>query len=258
MIEEIKIDSEKVRAKLVNFLLRETEAAGFHKVVIGMSGGVDSSLVAYLSCEALGRDNVSGIIMPYKNFNEKDLEDVKLITGILGIKTRIVDITPMVDEYFKKFPDADRIRRGNKIARERMAILYDQSKEFESLVVGTSNKTEILLGYGTLYGDTACAVNPIGNLYKTQVRQLAIHLGVPQQIVEKVPTAGLWPGQTDEDELGLTYKEVDKCLYYMVDKKANRKQLLEMGFEERFIDRVNNLIESSHFKRKLPLIAKIH
>lgn len=143
------------------------------------------------------------------------------------------------------------------MARERMAILYDQSKEFKALVVGTSNKTEILLGYGTIYGDTACAINPIGNLYKTQVRQLAIYLGVPKQIAEKIPTAGLWPGQSDEEELGLTYEQVDKLLYYMIDKKMTRKQLLKAEFKGGFIDKVKNLVEGSRFKRQLPLVAEI-
>ena len=163
----------------------------------------------------------------------------------------------MVDCYFKKFPEADKVRRGNKMARERMSILYDQSKVENALVIGSGNKTEILLGYATLFGDTACAINPIGSLYKTQIRQLARCIGMPERIIKKPPTADLWPGQTDESEIGITYEEVDKILYLAVDKKYKLPRLVKLGFGKDSIDKILKRVDKFKYKRELPVIGKI-
>ncbi|MDP3013634.1 MAG: NAD(+) synthase, partial [Candidatus Subteraquimicrobiales bacterium] len=174
------------------------------------------------------------------------------------IKHKVIDITPMIDAYFSDFPEADRKRRGNKMARERMSILYDHSALEKALVVGSSNKSEMLLGYGTIYGDLACAINPLGNLYKTQVRQLALGVGVPERIVSKIPSAGLWPGQTDEGELGFTYEVADKILYLLVDKGIDKKEVMKEGFEESLVEAIIAKIKASAFKRRLPIIAELN
>jgi NAD+ synthase len=175
----------------------------------------------------------------------------------LGINFHVVPITDMVDAYFANFPDADSMRRGNKMARERMTILFDQSAANGGLVIGTSNKTELLLGYGTLYGDMASALNPIGDIYKTQVWLLSEEMGVPRAIVDKQPSADLWAGQTDEQELGFTYRAVDELLYHMVDMRCTREELISFGFAADFIDLIYRKIQNSHFKRRLPIIAKV-
>jgi NAD+ synthase len=163
----------------------------------------------------------------------------------------------MVDAYFELYPDADNTRRGNKMARERMTILYDHSAASPALVLGTSNKTELLLGYGTLHGDMASALNPIGDIYKTQVWQLAEEMEVPQVVIDKKPSADLWAGQTDEQDLGFTYREVDELLYHMVDQRYSREELVAHGFAPDFIELIYAKVQNSHFKRRLPVIAKV-
>ncbi len=242
---------------MVSFICDEVHRAGFEKAVLGLSGGVDSSLCAYLAAEALGRGNVYGINMPYKDSSLDGIRHAQQVAGHLKIHFLSIEITPMIDSYFKSFPDADPIRRGNKMARERMSILYDHSARFNVLVLGSSNKTELLLGYGTIYGDMACAINPLGDLYKTQVWDLAREVGVPREIIEKVPTADLWQGQTDEEELGFPYGGVDQLLYLMVDKRLPRQELVRRGFGEEFIERIMTRIRSSAYKRRMPIIAHI-
>jgi len=190
-------------------------------------------------------------------FLDCNIVDVSRANGRYQVKTKFIDITEQIDVYFKDFPDAGKVRRGNKMARERMSILYDQSKDLNALVVGTSNKTELLLGYGTLYGDVACAFNPLGGLYKTQLRQLAKDIGIPAQIIRQTATAGLWPGQSDEGELGFTYAKVDRLLYYLVDKKFSDKKLIKLGFKKSLIGKVKNRIAANAFKGRTPAIAKI-
>lgn len=253
----LEINSPLAKKILTGFIKNETTKVGFKKVVVGLSGGIDSSVSTYLAAMAMGKENVVGIMMPYKTSSRESLKDAEKIVKNLGIRSLKIDITPMIDAYFKSFPEADNMRRGNKMARERMTILYDLSAKENTLVLGTSNKTELLLGYGTLYGDMASAINPIGDLYKTQVRQLAKDLGVPKEIVDKKPSADLWLGQSDEEELGFTYEEVDRLLYYLVDKRYTDKELIKLGFDKDFIKKVIKKIQASQFKRKLPIIAKI-
>jgi len=242
---------------LVKFLADEVGKTGCEKVVVGLSGGVDSALSAALAARALGPTNVLGVLMPYKLSSEESLSDANALAEVTGIETLIVDISEQIDAYFAHFPEADVMRRGNKMARERMTILYDHSARQGGLVLGTSNKTELLLGYGTLHGDMASAINPIGDLYKTQVWALSRALEVPDSIIDKAPSADLTPGQTDEDDLGFSYAEVDRLLYAMVDQRYGRAELLQAGFAEDFIDQVARRVQRSQFKRRLPVIAKI-
>jgi NAD+ synthase len=256
-MHELRLQCDTIQQILTGFIDNEVRKAGFERVVVGLSGGVDSSLAAFLAAEALGPHNVWGILMPYRTSNPESAAHAALVVKTLGIQSLSVDISPMVDAYFATFPDADHVRRGNKMARERMTILFDHSARLGGLVLGTSNKTELLLGYGTLYGDMASAVNPLGDLYKTQVRQLARHVKVPTVIVEKQPSADLWAGQTDEAELGFTYEEVDRVLYLLVDHRYEVSDLVAEGFDERFVRAVHHKVQGSQYKRRLPVIAKV-
>ncbi|MDH7500047.1 MAG: NAD+ synthase [candidate division NC10 bacterium] len=254
---DLTINCPLLRKILVGFIENEVHKMGFQRAVIGISGGVDSALSAFLAAEALGASNVWGLILPYKTSSPQSIAHAQLVVEKLQIHSALIDITPMIDAYFALFPEADPLRRGNKMARERMTILYDHSGALSALVLGTSNKTELMLGYGTLYGDMASAINPLGDLFKTQVRQLAAYMGVPEEIVKKEPSADLWVGQTDEGELGFTYEEVDQVLLLMIDKRYEIPDLVEAGFEEKFVRRVFERVQSSQFKRRLPLIAKV-
>ncbi len=253
----LAINAKLVRQILVGFLREEVHKVGLKRAVLGLSGGIDSALVAHLAAEALGPENVLAIIMPYSASNPQSESHARLVAEGVGIEHQVIEITPMVDAYFEMFPDADSMRRGNKMARERMTILFDHSAARSALVLGTSNKTELLLGYGTLYGDMASALNPIGDLYKTQVWQLSEEMGVPAVVIDKKPSADLWAGQTDEQELGFTYRAVDELLYKMIDLRMSGDELLAYGFEPDFIAQVYNKVQNSHFKRRLPVIAKV-
>ncbi len=246
-----------IRRILTAFIANEVRKVGVERVVVGLSGGVDSATSCLLAAEALGPQNVLAIKMPYRTSSPESLAHADLVIARAGIPSLEVDITPQIDAYFARFPDADRVRRGNKMARERMTILYDHSARWHALVLGTSNKTELLLGYGTLHGDMASALNPLGDLYKTQVWALAEHIGVPAEIVRKQPSADLWAGQTDEAELGFGYRDVDRLLYCMVDLRYSRAELLAAGFPESFVRRVSEMVRNSQFKRRLPIIAKV-
>ena len=250
-------NTELLRKLLVGFVRDEVLKVGITEVVLGLSGGIDSALVAFIAAEALGPQHVHAICMPYKTSNPESEAHARLVADACGINFSVVPITAMVDAYFDCFPEADNMRRGNKMARERMTILFDHSALLRALVLGTSNKTELLLGYGTLYGDMASALNPIGDLYKSQVWQLSATLGVPSAVIEKKPSADLWAGQTDEEELGFTYREVDELLYRMVDLRLTRDELVAAGFDGQFIDSIYHKIRNSHFKRRLPVIAKV-
>ena len=254
----LQIQCELATRLLVDFIRDETRKVGFDRLVLGLSGGLDSSVVALLAARAMGPGKVTAAILPYRTSAGESSRHAREVASLAGVETIEIDITPMVDPYFERYaPDADNLRRGNKMSRERMSILYDLSARNRALVIGTSNKTELLLGYGTLHGDMASAINPIGDLYKTQVRQIARHLGVPEAIVEKHPSADLWAGQTDEQELGFTYAEVDRLLYHMVDLRWSREELVAGGFDPAFVERVETMVRVNQYKRTPPLIAKL-
>ena len=256
-IADLSINAPLVERILVGFIQSEIRRIGLARAAVGLSGGVDSSVVTFLAVRALGAENVLAVTMPYRTSSEETRRDSRAVIEQLGVATRDIPITDQIDAYFARFPDASQLRRANKCARERMTILYDQSVAFEGLVLGTSNKSELLLGYGTQFGDMASALNPVGDLYKTQLRQLAGHLGAPQEILDKQPTGDLWVGQTDERELGFSYAEVDKLLFLMVDRRWQPAQLVRAGFDATFVERVVRLVRRNHYKRRLPVIAKL-
>lgn len=254
---DLSINTDVARKILTGFIQTEITRAGFSRAVVGLSGGIDSSLSCYLTVEALGADNVLAIRMPYMTSSADSLEHAQLVIDELGVNSLTIPITEMVEPLFERFPEADPVRRGNTMARVRMIVLFDQSQAIGGLVVGTGNKTEILLGYTTLFGDSACAINPIGDLYKTQVRQMAREMGLPTAIIDKPPSADLWVGQTDEGELGFTYAEVDQLLYLLVDQRYKPEDCVAEGFSETFVRSVVDLVKKNHFKRVLPPIAKL-
>lgn len=252
-----KIDAAFVEKVLIRFIREELGKCGCKKGLLGLSGGLDSAVCAVLAARALGRRNVLGLIMPYGKAFPEDVRDAAALARRLGIRYKTIDIAPQVDVYFAAHPTTSRVLRGNKMARERMSILYDHSAREGALILGTSNKTELLIGYGTIHGDMACAVNPMGDLYKTQVRALAAHLRLPASIRKKAPTAGLWPGQTDEGEIGLSYAELDDILTGLVDERKSRKDMIEAGHRRAAVERVVRMIKNSEFKRRMPPIAKL-
>jgi len=254
---DLTINTELAKTILTGFIKSEITRTGYSRAVVGLSGGVDSALSCCLAAEALGPENVLAVRMPYKSSSIDSLEHAQMVIEKTGVQSLTIPITEMIDSLFERFPDTGNMRRGNVMARSRMTILYDQSEAFRGLVVGTGNKTEILLGYSTLYGDSACALNPIGDLYKTQVRQLSRDLGIPDVIIDKPPSADLWAGQTDEDELGFTYEQVDKLLYLLVDERYSPKECVEAEFAEDFVQQVIERIRRTHFKRIMPPIAKL-
>jgi NAD+ synthase len=254
---DLSIDTELARTILTGFIKTEISRSGFSHAVLGLSGGIDSALVCYLAAEALGPENVLAIRMPYKTSSKDSLDHAQLIIDALGVQSLTVPITEMVDPLIERFPEMENRRKGNIMARQRMIILFDQSEAFKGLVLGTGNKTEILLGYSTLYGDSACAINPIGDLYKTQVRALSKAMGVPQPLLDKAPSADLWIGQTDEQELGFTYEEADRLLYLLIDQRYKPEECVEAGFAENFVKAVIQRVRRNQFKRVLPPIAKL-
>lgn len=254
---DLTINTNLTRKILTGFIQSEITRVGFSRAVLGVSGGVDSALSCYLATEALGPQNVLALRMPYKTSSPESLDHAQMVIDALNVQSQTIPITEIVDPFFKRIPEANEIRRGNVMARARMIVLYDQSVAFGGLVVGTGNKTEILLGYTTLYGDSACALNPIGDLYKTQVRQLAQEIGVPEVILQKPPSADLWQGQTDEGELGFTYEEVDRLLYLLVDERYTVEDCMESGFSASFVETVIERMRRNHFKRVMPPIAKL-
>ncbi len=257
VLAQLDIDPELVTRILVHFIREEITKVGFHRAVVGVSGGIDSATTCALCARALGPENVLAIRMPYRTSRPESLEDAQAVIDMLGVQHETVDITPMVEPFFEMTPDMDRRRRGNVMARQRMIVLYDRSAAFGGLVVGTGNKTELLLGYTTLYGDSACAINPLGDLYKRQVRQLAAYLGIPKRIIEKPPTADLWVGQTDEGELGFTYDEADQILYLIYDARWTVEEVVRLGFPEPLVRGIVERVRRNQYKRMPPVIAKL-
>jgi NAD+ synthase len=264
---ELAIDTDVARRVMVGFIRNQLQQAGFGRALLGLSGGIDSALVAYLVAEAIGPEMLLCVLMPYRTSSGESVEHARIVVDRLGCASEIVDISSMVDGYFGSAAelgaggegsrDASPLRRGNLMARERMCVLYDRSVQWGGLVAGTGNKTESLIGYSTLFGDSACAFNPIGDLYKSQVRQVAAAVGVPEAIIRKAPSADLWPGQTDEAEAGFTYPELDRLLFWMIDKRRTDEELVAMGFPAVAIERVKRLVAVSEFKRQVPPVAKL-
>jgi NAD+ synthase len=264
---ELAIDTDVARRVIVGFIRGQLEQAGFERAVLGLSGGIDSAVVAYLVAEAIGADRLLAVLMPYRTSSPTSRADAESVVADLGCASDLVEITAMVDGYVgtdatagASGPEgltASALRRGNFAARMRMAVLYDRSVTWGGLVVGTGNKTELLIGYTTLFGDSACAFNPIGDLYKSQVRQLAVALGVPDAIVRKAPSADLWPGQTDEGEGGFSYPVLDRLLFWRVDKRRSIDEMVALGYEAATVEQVDRMIAGSEFKRQVPPIAKL-
>ena len=254
---ELEMDAGEATSVLVDFLRREIRRTGRRRAVLGLSGGVDSAAAAALAGRALGARNVLCALLPYRTSSAGSLGDGRRLARRLGSPTETIRISPMIDAYFGRASRAGRVRRGNKMARERMAILYDLSLRDDRLVIGTSNKTELLLGYGTLHGDLASAVNPLGDLYKTQVRQIALSLGVPPEIVWKTPTADLWAGQSDEAEIGYPYREIDRLLVRLVEWRVAPEEAVGQGFPRRMVGSIVSRMVRSQFKRRPPVVAKL-
>ena len=253
----LDINTGLARRILVGFLHDEVHRTGLSRAVVGVSGGIDSALSCFLAAEALGAENVLAVRMPYRSSSPDSLAHAQQVIDQTGVRSETFEITATVEPLLADIPLSDSRRRGNVLARARMIVLYDRSAGEGALVIGTGNKTEILLGYTTLYGDSASALNPLGDLYKTQVRQLARAVGVPAPILDKPPTADLWPGQTDEGEMGLTYERVDKLLYLLVDERYRPEECVEAGFEPTFVERVLKTVRQNQFKRMPPIIAKL-
>lgn len=256
-MDKFEMDLTLLEDVLVNFLREEAGKVGFKKVVLGLSGGIDSALVAFLAAKAFGPENVLGIMMPYKSSSKESVEHAKLVIEKTGIQSKTVEITPMVEAYFNMNPDMNSLRKGNKMARERMSILFDNSAVNGALVLGTSNKTEILLGYSTQFGDSASAINPIGDLYKTQVWELSRHMGVPYELIDKKPSADLWEGQTDEQDLGYSYRMADDILYRLVDERKTPAEIEAEGFNGEIIKKIVRRMQIMQYKRVMPVIAKV-
>jgi NAD+ synthase len=264
---ELAIDTDIARRVVVGFIRNQLRQAGFSRGLVGLSGGIDSALVAFLVAEAIRPESLLCVLMPYRASSPESVEHARLVVDRLGCASDLVDISPMVDGYFghdgelgaggATAREASQLRRGNLMARQRMCVLYDRSVLWGGLVVGTGNKTESLIGYTTLFGDSACAFNPIGDLYTSQVRQLAAAVGVPEAIIRKAPSADLWPGQTDESEAGFSYPELDRLLFWMIDKRRTDEELLAMGFASAAVERVKHLVATSEFKRQVPPVAKL-
>jgi NAD+ synthase len=260
-MNRLDIQPKLVEELLVRFLRVEAGKFGFSRAVLGLSGGIDSAVSAALAAKAFGPKNVLAAMMPYKTSNPDSEGDARKVIAKLGVEGRKVDISKMADGYLDSIDTggdaAARIRRGNVMARCRMIVLYDLSVEWKGLVIGTSNKTEILLGYSTQFGDAASALNPLGDLYKHQVYQLARHLDLPNSVIDKAPSADLFEGQTDESELGFTYAEVDKLLELMVDQRYSPDDLIAAGFDKTFVAKVARKIVMNQYKRIPPVIAKV-
>jgi NAD+ synthase len=254
---ELAIDTDVARRVIGEFIRGQLRQAGFERAVLGLSGGIDSALVAFLTAEAIGAEQLMCVLMPYRTSSPASRADAEEVVRRLGSASELVDISPMVDAYFGPESDASALRRGNFMARMRMSVLYDRSVTWGGLVVGTGNKTESLIGYTTVFGDAASAFNPIGDLYKSQVRQLAAAIGVPDAIIRKAPSADLWPGQTDETEAGFSYPELDRLLFWRIDKRRSIDEVVALGFPRAMVERVDRMVAGAEFKRQVPPIAKL-
>lgn len=265
--EELAIDTGVAQRVIAEFIRGQLRQAGFERAVLGLSGGIDSALVAFLVADAIGAERLHCVMMPYRTSSPASQGDAEAVVAALGCSAELLEITAMVDGYFgvdgvagaggAEALEASPLRRGNFMARMRMATLYDRSVSWRGLVVGTGNKTESLIGYTTLFGDSACAFNPIGDLYKSQVRQLSAAVGVPEAVIRKAPSADLWPGQTDETEAGFSYPVLDRVLFWRIDRRRSPDEMVAMGFDRALVERVDRMVAGAEFKRQVPPIAKL-
>jgi len=253
----LSLNYQEISKALEQFIRQEVSGPGFKKVVLGLSGGIDSALVAGLAARALGPENVTGIRMPYSSSSVDSLSDAEKVAEKFGIRMETIPVSAACDGYFATVPDMDHRRKGNVMARLRMVTLFDYSFKTSSLVLGTSNKTELMLGYGTWYGDMASAVNPIGDLYKTQIWELSGFIGVPKEVISKKPSADLWAGQTDEQEMGFSYPDADQILYHLVDLRKSDQEISDLGFPLDLVRKIRKMVIGSQYKRRMPVIAKL-
>ncbi|MBU8932594.1 MAG: NAD+ synthase [candidate division Zixibacteria bacterium] len=252
------LNTDDAIVTIVQFLVNRLKRSKMSGYVVGLSGGIDSAVAAALAVEAVGEDKVMGLVMPYRGSSESSLTDAETLVRQLRIEHRVIDISPMIDAYYDTIDDNNRFRAGNKMSRERMAILFDAAAETGRLVLGTGNRTEICLGYTTWFGDSACSVNPIGDLYKTEVRLIASALNIPEKITSKAPSADLWTGQTDEDEIGVRYEQIDAILFRIIEEGiGSEDELLKDGFDRDDVSRVVTLINRNWFKRTMPEVASL-
>jgi len=242
---------ELIEAFLIRFISEEITKTGLKRGICGLSGGIDSAVVAVLAKKALG-ENFKAFMLPSQFSSKSSIDDAKELCEKFEIEYEIISIAPLLEAY----PIENKVRFGNFSARMRMAILYDKSAELGALVIGTSNKSELMLGYGTLFGDLASALNPIGDLYKTEIFEFAKFLGVPNSIINKPPSADLWEGQSDEKELGYTYAQIDPVLEDFVDNRATKEELLKK-YDQDLVEFVVKKVYQNQFKRKPPIIAKL-
>lgn len=250
----LELDLERTEKTLSGFIRHVVGLANFNGVVLGLSGGLDSAVVAALAAKCLGPDKVLGLMLPHKISSQESLDHAKLVADKFRITIKKIEITDMASGYHE---ETDKLRFGNLLARLRMCVVFDQSQATRSIVIGTSNKTEMLVGYTTWWGDMAAGCYPIGDLYKTQVRALAKYLGVPDVIISKPPTADLWSGQTDEGEIGITYERLDKMLVLMVEGERTDQQIIDQGFTSDEVLRVRKMVHKAHFKRVMPPVCKV-
>ncbi|MGJ0355619.1 NAD+ synthase [Aliarcobacter cryaerophilus] len=246
---------KNIKQNLMSFLKEEVLKTGLKKVTLGLSGGLDSAVVAVL-CKEVFDNNLNCVLMPSQYSSKSSVEDAIELCKKFGIKHEIVSIEPILSAYLKNM-DENSLRIGNFSARLRMSVLYDISARENSLVVGTSNKSELLLGYGTIFGDLACAINPIGDIYKSDLFEFAKYLGVNDNILKKAPSADFYEGQSDEADLGYSYSKIDSLLKKMIDENRSKDELLAFGFEDEFIETIKKRVKINEFKRRLPIIAKI-
>jgi len=253
----VELDYPLVEKVLIRFIRDFVGKNGFENAILGVSGGLDSAVTLSLTCRALGPEHTHALFMPYRLSSPESLEHARAVCGQLGVAGEKVEITSMVDAYLNDFPTDNPVQVGNLCARVRMMVLFDHSERRRALVMGTSNKSELLIGYSTLYGDSAAACLPIGDLYKTQVFGLAEYLDIPEEIRNKPPSADLWAKQTDEGEIGMTYAELDDILYSRVEKNMRVEDMISTGYDEVAVRRVDAMIKGSQFKRVMPPAAKL-